>query len=50
MRQKLKNKILPEFDTDLKKFIENEEAYSSGDEEEEFESSSDSESESDSED
>lgn len=42
MRQKLKNKILPEFDAELKKFLENEEDYSSGEEEEQFQSESES--------
>jgi hypothetical protein len=40
MKQKLRNKIMPEFEAERKKFLENEEAYSSGEEEEpEFESS-----------
>lgn len=30
MKQKLRNKIMPEFDEEMKKFIQNEDAYSSG--------------------
>ena len=38
MRQKLKNKIIPEFEAELKKFASNEEAYESEEEEEKYES------------
>lgn len=50
MKQKLRNKIIPEFEADLKKIQELGEDYSSGDEEQEAYESEESEEESDLED